>query len=265
MADTVRSLSALQTLLADNGSISAQDVRDMLVSTYTSNALVNLENGKATTDTPDDDFTSGTLDGKWTVVDGGSGTVDPLSTSTTGIYDLSSRSGDLLFQVNNNSVELRQDYTLPDGNSIILAMTVAMHFDSAISNNELQIGLCLNDDNSGPVAGNNVIRMAAVETDGGTYGMDAVRFAPGATNLGTDNNQTDVTQRIYLRVFRDSLTYTPSFSINGATWATMSSTTMSSACDNVWIQIGSSASIGGTLPIQAVHWIRQGNNDIDPW
>lgn len=37
MADTVRTLAALQTLLADNttGDISAQDVRDMLVSLFT--------------------------------------------------------------------------------------------------------------------------------------------------------------------------------------------------------------------------------------
>ena len=121
MADTVRTLSSLQTILADNtaGDISPQDLRDFLVSAYQSNERRhNLEFGKTATDTPDDEFDTGSLDGKWTAVSGSSGTVDLLGT-TGSTYDFTTRSGELLMQgYNGAAVELRQDYTLPDGNSI---------------------------------------------------------------------------------------------------------------------------------------------------
>src|SRR5690349_17181903 len=45
----------------------------------TGNVYFPLEKAKGSADTPDDEFNSGTLDAKWTVVDGGSGTVDMLA------------------------------------------------------------------------------------------------------------------------------------------------------------------------------------------
>ena len=55
MVDTARLLPALQTLLADNtaGDISAQDVRDMLVSTYPH--VENVKNHGAVGDNSTDD------------------------------------------------------------------------------------------------------------------------------------------------------------------------------------------------------------------
>ena len=53
MADTRRTLAALQTLLADNtsGDISAQDIRDFLVSAYRVVQVVNTQTGAVATGT----------------------------------------------------------------------------------------------------------------------------------------------------------------------------------------------------------------------
>lgn len=67
MADTVRTLSALQTLLADNtsGDISAQDIRDFLVSAWTPEWIQYLQHRMPgeTAHTDDDFFDDATITG----------------------------------------------------------------------------------------------------------------------------------------------------------------------------------------------------------
>jgi hypothetical protein len=261
MVDTVRSLSALQTILADNitGDITPQDVRDMLVSTYADETQVNLENGKTSTDTPDDEFDSGTLDGKWTVVDGGSGTVGLTNSSTTGVYDLTTRSGDLLLQYGNgNDVSLRQDYTLPDGNSIIVSCDAGVLSDGSIANNQNNLQFSLNDNDTSEDSGNLVTMW--IDTD--LNSVD-ILFYDGTTAHDTPAN-FDPLRRIYLRILRSGFDYYGYFSMNGSVWIPMGIANNGVAFDNIWISTSSTGAVD-PVPFSAVHWIRQGSNSIDPW
>ncbi len=68
MVDTQRTLAALQALLADNsaGDISAQDVRDMLVSVWTLNTLDEVDTPPISPDAMDDEFDDDSFDtGLW--------------------------------------------------------------------------------------------------------------------------------------------------------------------------------------------------------
>ncbi len=69
MVDTVRTLAALQTLLADNaaGDISPQDLRDMLVSQAVPQWVQYLHHRlDETANTDDDEFDDASIDGAWT-------------------------------------------------------------------------------------------------------------------------------------------------------------------------------------------------------
>ena len=112
-----------------------------------------LNSSKASADTPDDDFPTSSLDGKWTVVDGASGTCTLIAGSGTGTYDLASRTSWIMMQVGTttgDSVELRQDYTLPDGACLVAPVAPAWDKAAAPANNELFLGIGVNQDDSGP-------------------------------------------------------------------------------------------------------------------
>jgi hypothetical protein len=260
MADTVRSLSSLQTILADNtsGGISAQDVRDMLVSTYLSEAQANLENGKTTTDTPDDDFSAGSLDGKWTVVDGASGTVAMDPSTPVDVYDLTTRE-ELLIQISDgNLFKIRQDYTLPDGNSLTLCFTPSSNVqDTALDDYNLLF--VLNDNDTDFSSGSRQHLGINMQPPPRIVWYDG-------TTIVDNSDQNDIGHRMYFRVNRDTLTYSWFYSYDGATWVPMHRKTESGALDNIWI-VGYTNATTNVRPvgITAVHWIRQGSNNIDPW
>ena len=264
MVDTVRSLSSLQTLLATNGAgaISAQDIRDLLVSTYLNSDQARLENGKTTVDTPDDEFSSGTLDGKWTVVDGGSGTVNLLATSTTGIYDLATRSGTMLIQSTiSNELALRQDYTLPDGNSIIMSCSFGYNQNGSPANSEANLRLCINNSDTTPQSGNY--------EDFGILVFGGVVFINvwnGSAAIQDQHSLLPFDNRIYLRISRSSLDYSFFWSTGGTVWLPVGTRTAGSAYNNVWIgSFGLGNTTSPPIATQAIHWIRLGSNSYDPW
>lgn len=254
MADTVRSLSALQAILVENGQINAQDLRDMLVSTYSSEAHANLENGKTTTDTPDDEFNAGSLDGKWTVVDGTSSTASLTQGNPADIYEATTEG--LLAQVSgDNDFHIRQDYELPDGNSIILCLTPTLNVPE-IGINDYFVGLSMNDDDSGFNAGQH----------------KWIAFAPQARVIAWDGTGTSAQylasfgQRMYLRVMRSGLTYYYYWSHDGDMWNPIEQTTESGAFDNIWLFVITGAAYASSpVGINKFHWIRQGDNNIRPW
>jgi len=265
MVDTVRSLSDLQTLLATNssGGISAQDLRDLLVSTYSSEAHANLENGKTSTDTPDDDFDTGSLDVKWTVVDGSSGTVGLLSNASSNIYDLSTRQGNLLLQTyESNKVTLRQDYTLPDGNCIIMAINSAVWNDNGVTNNEIQVGISLNQSTTEifPTDGFALLHDTVSTT------ASQILAADGNTTFGSSGYGVIWGHTTYFRICRSGSTYYGFYSFDGISWSGCGSTTSGiGAYDRIWIFNNSSTGAFNPNPIATVKWIRQGSNGVDPW
>lgn len=219
-------------------------------------------------DPPDDEFDQGAggLDPQWTVVDGINGVVD-LFAIDGGIYDLTSREGWLLIQVDSgNHVRLRQDYTLPDGKSIILAISITLMADgqSGIGNDDLDVGLTLNDDDD-VGAGNLVTVHLDSQIDGWRIycGTKVAMSTPQSGVL--DVVSCPIAKQLYFRIARDGLDYYGSWSVDSETWFPFAKQTYLAALDNIWIVVSSTAGMGDPTPIQAVHWIRQGNNSVDPW
>jgi hypothetical protein len=217
---------------------------------------------KAVADTPDDDFDASSLDGKWTAVNGSSGTVSLTGTSGA-IYQLFPDQSLLAIQVDNGSlVNLRQDYTLADGKSLILAMNAALVLDgqSGISNNELRVGLYLNSDNAGPETGSHTGIVLDADADGwriaAPNGFNSTPVSGTAPGLG---------DTIYLRILRAGLVYHRFFSLSGLVWVPMGGDTEASALDNVWIATTSAAAFGTPKPIITFPWIREGSNGLFPW
>jgi hypothetical protein len=224
---------------------------------------------KASADTPDDEFASGSLAGKWTVVNGASGTGDLFEAGTTiSRYDLSTRSGWLLLQVGKNNgqaVRLRQDFTIPDGSSIVAALSVVGgQSATSASNNAAQYGLGLNSTDGTFASG--TWEWLIVDGQSGSQPRILIDgSAGGITDAGTNSGLTSGAL-VYLRIARVSLTYTFFFSTNGfSTWQPIGARTFASAPDNLWLIAECNTTFTAPVPIIAVDWIRQGSNALDLW
>lgn len=226
---------------------------------------------KTSSDTPDDDFDSGSLDVKWTVIAGSAEAINFLQSADCARYDLSTRSGHLLLQAKNGNVKLRQDYTLPDGHSIVMAFSPAVTCsgETGIADNEINVVLALNDDDANEDAG----RRAKIRWDANTDGWhNLVQWYNGATNtfksdtrhLG-DLHPTDLAARLYYRIARSGTTYYAFYSRDGETWNPLGYVDVGGVLNNVWIVLTATSSVDAPVPIQAVDWIRQGGNGLDPW
>lgn len=226
---------------------------------------------KPTTDTPDDEFDSTTLDAKWTAVTGSSGTVSLLETGEVQKYDLASRPGWLLMQAGsaaNQKVELRQDFTLADGDSIQVAISLnsSSDGDMGIGADELWCGIALNDNDTGYDAGEynalflnvstNIIRL--LHYDGTTVFGSTSPFADKGISI-------PIGHVIYLRFARSGSTVYAFWSADGSSWMAMGSEARTATATNIWLFKESVAAASEPVPIVAVDWIRQGTNNLDPW
>ncbi len=228
---------------------------------------LDLDKPKRQADTPDDDFDQGALDGKWTVSDGSAGACS-LTYTGGDRYDVTSRRGWLLMQVDNgNNVKLRQDYTLPDGYSIVLSIAFGTVCDgqSGILNNELQCGLALNDNDDDYASGNHVEVFWDTNANGWRIAYANQAGTSYSTPSANDLPSGPVAQRVYFRIARSGTSYYGFFSCDGSTWMPLSSYAEGVALTNVWIYAISAANFGDPTPIIAVDWIRQGGTGIDPW
>ena len=224
---------------------------------------INTTKGSLDLDTPDDEFIGDTLDAKWTVTNGHTGTVDMFEAGNLQIYDHTTRDGALLVQTGRDSgwdVNIRQDYTLPDQRSITVALQPSMCMDGVLANNELQIGICLNSTDSGPEDAAYLMLFMDSQA-GGQRIISWTGAIPGelttpASGLGTD---------IYLRFIRDDLTYYCYVSYNGRSWIPLGSNTAGSAWTNFWLFTRCQASFGVPIPIQTFEWVREGGIGLDPW
>jgi len=233
---------------------------------------------KPTIDTPDDEFNAATLDAKWTAVSGVAGTVDQFAiiATNTPIYDLSTRPGWLLTQVRQNdgittgSVRLRQDFTLADGDSIVIAHTLPTYIGhpSAATNNESVIEIVLNDNDSGETAGNRVVVRYIVAS------LEQVQVYGGlVTNLL--HNIYEGSRIFYTRILRkdDGATeeYYIGLSEDGTNWNWKGASAGTGFApgvelNNLWITHSSVAGVGAEeSPIIGFFFVRQGTNNLDPW
>jgi hypothetical protein len=233
---------------------SSKDVWDLLNST------------KSSADTPDDEFDGGSLDVKWTVVSGSSGTVDFLEAGDVAKYELDTTNNVLMMQTGDlatNEVELRQDWTLGDGESIIVALSFAHEFQgSTSSNNEHQAGLALNDTDTGHRDGNYM--WIGFDIDA-TKGVAIVSY-DGVTLVTIDLEAGNSPITGFLRILRDGSDYHAYFSqANGATWTRLGTYT-GTTYTNMWIWSRcASTAMNPPIPVNVFHWVRQGANTIHPW
>ncbi len=231
---------------------------------------------KPGTDTPDDEFDSSTLDAKWTAVSGVAGTVDPFAVIATDnpIYDLTTRPGWLLTQVRQGdggttgAVRIRQDFTLADGESIVIAHTLPTYSGLTATDNESAINITLNDDDSDKEAGNSVIVRWIVAS------AEQVQVYGGLTTNFL-HNIYQVGRIVYTRWLRKddgaTVEYYLGLSEDGTNWNWAGASAVTgfapgAELTNLWITMDSTSG-GGTeeSPIMGVYFVRQGSNDLDPW
>jgi hypothetical protein len=227
---------------------------------------------KPTTDTVDDNFDASTLDGKWTAVSGAVGTVDPFAVLATNspIYDLITRPDWLMTQVRQNdgsttgAIRLRQDFTLADGDSIVIAHTLPTYTASAASANESGINLALNDTDSDHAAGNRVICRWITNT---TYRTQLY----GGTTTTFRRDFYSVHGMAYTRFARKDNGATKEYyfatSLDGSTWEWYGPFGPGVELTNLWIGHDSAGGGVGTdpSPIVGFYFVRQGDNQLDPW
>lgn len=226
-----------------------------------------LHSEKASAGTLDDEFNAQTLDAKWTVIAGSHARIDLLEGNNVARYDLVTRTGCLLIQVGSaatQEVQLRQDYTLADGESVILAISPAMHLGS-VTADELQIGLGLNSDDSFYSAGSTHFEFYAVETDSTPDIQASPTGHSGGQGSVTVTLTNAISRTLFLRMSRSSLFYHPSFSFDGMSWSPLGGSSFAAAHNNLWIFARNAGTTGTPIPVQAIHWIRSGVNSVDPW
>ncbi len=225
---------------------------------------------KPTTDTMDDEFDSAALDGKWTAVTGSSGTVSLVETSNVTKYDLTTRPGTLLVQSGRGGaqdVELRQDITLADGKSVVMMVACPMPLDDIGADaQDFEIGLSLNDNDSGPEAGNfSRLIVAASSSVVGVSAFDGTTVRRSYTSTSPTGTSND--QLFYLRIIRSGTNYLPFFSRGGQAWSPLGGGfAVGATLSNVWIYArNDGAYTDAFIPVAAIDWIRQGSNTLDPW
>lgn len=239
---------------------------DLKCTAYTL-GILDVKPGSA--DTPDDDFSSGSLDAKWTAVFGSSGTVDLFATGTTiATYDLTSRPGWFMVQVgkdSGNKVYLRQDYTLPDGNSIVAAFACNSGFSTVAGtvNNSLAFGIGVNSTDATLGSGTYTYVYSDSQS---VLGPRPIVVSSVGTNLTGPDNCMGIGNVVYFRIARVGTYYHHMFSTNGGvTWGFLGTKALGGAADNVWLFFSQDVTITGPAPIAGCKFFRLGTNNIDPW
>ena len=234
-----------------------------------------LHSEKPSPDTLDDEFASFALDSKWTVVSGSSGTVDPLSRTDQSTYDLVTRPGWLLIQCGSDGtedVQLRQDVTLADGESVVLA--IAPNFNMGTNrdpdSNHIQIGLGLNTSTTDIEPADTFALVWLAEADPAGMDIQGAAENTGGTSVASSQVYLPFAPGVmFARIFRDGTDYHLFYSIDGVSWSSLMgslSGAVTTTLDRLWISVKNTASTADEpVPITAVKWIRQGGSGVDPW
>lgn len=215
---------------------------------------------------PDDDFSSTTLDSKWRVPSGSGslGTVDPFATNVaTPVYDLVSKSGYLAVQADNGTFAARQDYTLPDGKSVILTLAPAINVSSNLAD-EVVAGITLNNGDNNPVerSGNGYtsIQFRAIndawEIQGLTKDVNGTVLDESLVGGGVDDEYAFNGMKMQFKISRKdnngSPEYMLSYSFGGVFVPIKRMQTSNNAYSNIWIRVASYQDYtnGRIVPIQ---------------
>jgi hypothetical protein len=229
------------------------------------NAVNAIDLPKKTVNAKDDEFDTGTLDGKWTVTSGSLGTVSLLASSSAGIYDLTSKPGALLFQVNHNRVALRQNAALENGESLVgcFSFTALADSPTAWGSSEQSIRMGLTSGPSSIVDGTGIRMELAIPPD--KLSLRLMNANGTRNELPEEPGVALMGRRFYLRIHRVSNTYYGFYSSNGDSWVSLGFQNIAGTMAYIWIDIYSHLSAGAQVPIQTCEWIRIGSSAIAPW
>lgn len=201
----------------------------------------------------------------FTAVDGSSGTASLIAGSGAGIYDVATRSGWVLMMTgtsSGDSVLLKQDYTLPDGKCIVAYLSLAIDHPSA--NNEIHVGIAVNDNDSGQYAG-TAGQTLGVHCD--TEASDQIRIIgwDGSSTQGVTATGGTSLGGWFFRIDRSGLVYRAFYSHDGFAWTFLGSKTMGTAANNVWLFADCQATQGNRITV-ACPWFREGTAlAVDPF
>jgi hypothetical protein len=234
-----------------------------------------LHSEKPSPDALDDEFTSNLMDPKWTVVNGSAGTVNLLSRTNQEIYDLNTRPGWLLIQCGldgGKEVTMRQDLTLADGASVVLAVAPAWNVgeNEGIASNHLQIGMGLNTSTTTIEPADTFALVWAAEADANHMDIQGSAENSGGTSVANSTQHGNANKGLFfLRIFRDGTDYHLFYSMDGTVWQSLMGTLSGAVgveLTKVWITVKNLASVTQEpVPITAFKWIRQGGSSLDPW
>lgn len=193
--------------------------------------------------------------------DGASTVVLGATTTTLNIYQFTA-SGLLLQCGNSENQEFRADYTLPDTQSMILAVSGGPHLQAG---DNMQLALRLNDNDTSSRSGNYIA--VGFEQDTTEYVVQG--------NSSIDSSGFEYTLRsawlpplVLFRIARAGLVYRSYASMNGGlTWSYVDTDTFGGALSNVWISFEGQTTGAGTMATARVPFIVEGHGDdaYDPW
>lgn len=217
-----------------------------------------LNSTKSAADTPDAEFDASIA--PFTAVAGSSGTASLLAASGSGVYDVTSQTGWLLMQMGTGAtVNLRQDYTLPDGESIVAPISLALDLAATPSNNEIITGIAVNDSDSDPFGGTaGQTAVLEIDTEASASAPARVIGWDGSTFIGPPGSWYSLRDLNFLRISRTGLNYDLFYSSNGFSWTYLGRKTMATAATNVWLFGSSQATMANRIVI-GVPWFRQGS------
>lgn len=229
-----------------------------------------LTSTKASADTPDDDFPGTGLDGKWTAADGTASTITLLKATGAGIYQvglIDSWLHMLLGTANGDSVDLRQDYTLPDGACLVAALFIGPDNAGAsggIANNEFQVGIGVNSTDSAHDAGT----FFYCAFDAQASANVRVLSFDGTTVFGQAPDSPAYSRALFVRIDRVGLVYHAFWApltMGYPAWEYLGSKTLGAAANNIWLFGQCGATAANRINV-GVPWFRQGTAlAVKPW
>lgn len=201
----------------------------------------------------------GSICSGWTVVEGGSGTVNPIIDTTTEIYDLTTRPGWLLMQAgpaSTDNVMLRYDVELADGEGAYVRMSIGR--SGSHPNNSWWPGISVNTSDTAQNSGVYLSLYADTDTggimrflmwNGGEIGGLYDAGGLGIVDLAITRDG-DI---YYFWVSKDS----------GTTWSNLGEQDRGiNTLDNLWLFAdGGTMSANKSLPVVGFDFVRKGTDN----
>jgi len=220
---------------------------------------------KHTIDTPDDNFDGDTLDAKWTVEDGASGSIDLLEEgSSKNVYEINDGRFDQSY--GNNYQTMYQSYTLPIDNSLVAKIYPNTNTDGSGGPDDGRIYFGLQDNNTAHRTNNYAelnLYVSAEDTILRVY-ANGSEYADGAWSSGSAWYPG---APFYGKITRtDTTEYQFQHSFDGEVWTSFRTIDLAATMTYIYLRTGNLENVSTVpIPIMKWDWIRQGGNGVKPW